>query len=308
MILNDDGKREFLQSNFHQYFDIELHTHIDKDSIIQFVNFVLPLSLIDEKYSLEELQKFFNDEYNNVIFTSANDESNIYQYEYYRGNYFIRIKPFDDVIRMHIIPKKYDASNNKTDNNILIFKDNKQNIDSNSFRCTQDYSRDDNGNIINLRYHQSQHQPNSGIYIFNIKEQTKYFNNLQINMGYSYNETNPSPFQLKHYTGIIDKSDIDGTPLNTNELTEWNQSLMDANYDNVSQYTNVSKQQLFDENGIKCPTDTTPYDDRDENHEIGFNNQHETNKLYHKTIKYFNDDIYIEESGKYINQSWKEVH
>ena len=36
-------------------------------------------------------------------------------------------------------------------------------------------------------------------------------------------------------------------------------------------------------------------------------NEHTINTLYHKTIKYFNDDIYIEENNNYINADWDET-
>lgn len=300
MLLNEDGKKEFLKSNFHPYFDINLESNIVPTQALQFVNITLSLDDIDKQYSIEDLQVFFNDEYNNVIFTSSNDE-NIYRYEFYHNIYFIRATPFDSTIHMHILPKKYDASNTLSDLPVLFFKDENQVIDETNFVCTEEYTRYDNQNPINLYYQEDDLSTSNGLYKFDIREQAKNFNNLQINLGYSYNDTNPTN-KLKHYTGILDESDETGTPISPEEFTEWNMSLMDTNYDNNADYTNVSKMQEL--NDI-WPTDTTPYNDGE--HTVGFNNPHDINKIYHKTIKYFNDDIYIEENGQYINQSWKET-
>ena len=42
-------------------------------------------------------------------------------------------------------------------------------------------------------------------------------------------------------------------------------------------------------------------------HEGGFDNPHELGTLYHKTLKYFNDDLYIEENGLYHLVDWIEI-
>lgn len=234
MILNEQGKEEFLRENFHPYFDITLSANIEEKKVEQFVNYVLPISEIDKQYSItEDMRVFFNDDFNNVIFTST-DEQHIYQYECYQNVYFIRLKPFEKTIRMHILPKRYDASNAKTETSLLFFKDNKQSIDDNNFSCTPEYKRLSNKNNINLHYKKNLQMTSHGIYKFDIKEQAKNFRNLQINMGYSYNNSNPTnPMKLKHYTGILDESDEDGIRIENNEdFTEFNQSLMDVNCDN----------------------------------------------------------------------------
>lgn len=307
MILNEEGKIEFLESNFHPYFDIQLSSNITEENITQFVNFVLPISTINQSYAiLTDMRSFFNDDFTNVIFTSA-DEKYLYRYECYQDVYFIRMQPFRSTIRMHILPKKYDASNAKTDSSILIFKDNKQNIDSNNFNCTEEYERHTDGANINLYYKEDEQDFSNGMYKFDIKEKTKNFKNLQINLGYSYNDTNPTnPLEICHYTGVLDESDENGTLLDDGEFTKWNLSLMDANYDNISLYTNTSKRQKLVNGSIQWPTNTTPYDDG-EDHTLGFNNSHTINTLYHKTIKYFNGDIYIEENNHYLIQLWTEA-
>lgn len=244
MILNEQGKEEFLRNNFHPFFDIKLVTDASEENTEQFVNYVLPLSVIDEQYAITDMQIYFNNDYNNVIFTSVNEE-HLYQYEIYQGIYFIRMRPFEKEIRMHILPKKYNVSDN-----ILIFKDNEETIDSNNFSCTTEYQRKENNKNINLYYKENTQKTSDGIYKFPIKNKTKNFRNLQINMGYSYNNTNPTnPMMLKHYTGVLDESDEDGVPVPPNEFTEFNLSLMDVNCDNTqnanSTQTSNDKYTLF---------------------------------------------------------------
>lgn len=302
MILHDDGKKDFLESNFHQYFDINLSTEINPDQVIQHANITLPLSKINEIYDLTAMAKFFNDNYNNVIFTSPNNNV-IHRYEFYQGVYFIRMDPFESVLRMHLIPKKYDASDSATNYSILFFKDKKQNIDDNIFSHSSLYERNDEP-IINTQYLATTRQTANAQYKFDIKEYTKNLQNLQLNMGYSYNDTTPTAHR-QHYTGIIDESDENGNPVAPGEFTEFNEALMDANYDSLSSYTNVSKQQKYSANGITWPSEYTPYSDGN-NSTVGFNNTHSLNTVYHKIIKYYNDDIYIEENGEYLMQLWKE--
>lgn len=297
MILTDEGKQEFLKTKFHQYFDIELTSNLVEENITQFVNFVLPLEKINDQYDLEELRKFFNNDFNNVIFSSS-DNQHIYRYEIYQNVYFIRLYPFSHHIRMHIIPKKYDASDEKTNNSLLFFKDQKQTISEENFFCTEEYERKEDRNNINLYYKEEEViNTAEGIYKFDIRQHTRGMKNLQINSGYSYNDTNPSN-ALIHYTGVLDESNEFGEPIETK--TEWNLTLIDANYDNKSTYTNVAKMMELSNNQLQWPTNYDPYDS------IGFNNEHSINKIYHKTLKYFNDDLYIEENSQYINANWRE--
>lgn len=297
MILTDEGKQEFLKTKFHQYFDINLAGFLVEDNITQFVNFVLPLSKINEVYNLEGLRKFFNDDFNNVIFSSA-DNKHIYRYEIYQNVYFIRLDPFSYSLRMHIVPKKYDASDEKTNNSLLFFKDKKQTISGENFFCTEEYERKEDKNNINLYYKENEViETAEGMYKFDIREHTRNMSNLQINLGYSYNDSNPSDL-LTHYTGILDESDEFGEPIENK--TEWNLTLIDANYDNRSMYTNVAKMMKLSNNQVVWPTDYDPYEG------IGFDNGHSINEVYHKTIKYFNDDLYIEEDSQYINVDWRE--
>ena len=299
MILADEEKKDFLKTKFHQYFDITLSDiSIEEKNIEQFVNFVLPLETLNQEYDMDRFKKYLNDEYNNVIFTSADDPEVIYDYEFYQGVYFIRLKPFSINIRMHIIPKKYDASSTAT-HPILFFKDNKQTIDENNFECTNKYERLEDTHPINLHYKENVEAPSNGMYKFDIKEHTRNIKKLQINLGYSYIEPTDSINKIWHLTGIIDESDNHGNPIPQEEFTEWNESLMDGNCDNNSNFTNKILQQKLVSNQID-------WDDIYQ-HEGGFDNPHELGTLYHKTLKYFNDDLYIEENGLYHLVDWIEI-
>lgn len=299
MLLNNEGKKEFINNMFHQYFDISLESDIQEENITQFVNFVLPISTINEFYDCTKLSKFFNQDYNNVIFSST-DNNYIYRYEIYQGVYFIRMEPFSKTIRMHIIPKKYDASNTLSDA-ILFFKDNKEVINENNFRKTDSYTRNENKNIINSYYNEDDAVASYCMYKFDIKDKTRNIKSLQINMGYSYNDSNPTN-KLKHYSGVLDESNEVGVPINPNDFTEFNSTLIDMNLDNNG-FTNEIGLLKSDNDSINFENDNNI------NHKsVGLNNNsHTINQIYHKTLKYINDDLYIEENGKHLFREWEEV-
>ena len=63
MILADEGKKDFLKTKFHQYFDITLSDiGIEEKNIEQFVNFVLPLETLNQEYDMDRFKKYLNDE------------------------------------------------------------------------------------------------------------------------------------------------------------------------------------------------------------------------------------------------------
>ena len=303
MLLNNEGKIEFLKTKFHQYIDIALTEDetLNEDNIHQFVNFVLPIQKINEYLDFDSLEKFFNEDFNNVIFTPKDSSDEIYSYECYQKVFFIKMKPFSKNIRMHIIPKKYDASDS-----VLFFKDSKQKISSSNFKCTTaQYKRKTNENNVNLYYKKDSVEPSCGTYKFKIKDFTRNMKNLQINMGYSYNDTNPSDV-ITHYTGILDVSDENGKGISSSRFTEFNSSLIDVNCTNipdVGDYTDEIWQATLET--VQHTSDTNW-----SNFQIcegGLTNQHTTNTLYHKTLKYFNDTLYIEENNQYHIAHWNEL-
>ena len=301
MLLNNEGKLEFIKDNFHPYFDITLTSNIVAENVNEFVNFVLPIEKI-YNYDLEDengLKKIFNDDFNNIVFT-ANDNKTLFKYEVYKKVFFIRMPFYCDVIRMHIIPKKYDASDEKSENPLLFFKADKETITEDNFSCTEQYERKEDRKNINLYYTEETQIDSNGIYKFDIKRYTRNLQKLQINSGYSYNDTNPSD-EINHYTGILDESDENGDPVSV--FTEFNLALMDANYDNICDFTNTIKAQEINNDETIWPTNTNPYP----NASNGFDNSHSINTVYHKTIKYFNDDIYTEEDGSYLTADWDET-
>lgn len=301
MILSEEGKKEFLKTKFHQFIDITLANNIN--NIYQSVNFVLPLENIENETTVVLQKNFFNDEFNNVVFTAFDDYDSIYKYEFYKNRFFIKLKPFSKIIRMHFVPKKYDASNAKTDDNILFFKDQNQTINSKNFSCTAEYTRrNDNTKKINSRYEKTTEKPSNAFYKFDIKKYTKNINNLQINLGYSYNNSNPNSNPLKnwHLTGILDESDETGKRISQNDFSEFNSSLVDVNSDTRLDKTNKIVQSKIKNNEID-------WDDF-YIHNGGFNHKHTINANYHKTLKYFNDDLYIEENGQYHIVNWIEIN
>ena len=300
MHITEENQKIFLKSKFHQCFDITLNQEINivEDNIEQFVNFVLPLDMlpfIEQENNIGDFSRFLNDSFDNVIFTPYNDDSKIYDYEFYANRYFIRMKPFCKTIRMHIIPKKYQASKK-----ILFFRDNEQKINSENFICTNEYERDSEKKTINLYYKENTEKDSFGFYKFDIKEHTKNMDKIQINFGYSYNDTNPNPDPIKnkHFTGILDYSNENGIRIPESEFTEYNSTLMDYNADRNADYTNKIAQNSVNNNGINW--------DNIRVCDGGFNVNHQINQVFHKTLKYFNDDLYTEEDGKSHVEDWIE--
>lgn len=270
--------------------------------------------------------------FENLLFTDGDNISNLYSYEYYKGILYIKMTSYTKKVAMHIIPKSYYSMDK-----VLIFKDSDVQDMSKHFSCTDEfYSRHDN-NRINLYYQKidldkqqkgdrsrQDRCPNFGLYdktnpqslfqkiqdgnwvkenyrdmygeyIFDISTQTKNMRNLQINTGYYYNDA--SPYNAIHYTGVQD---------DTNNAVEDKCVLLDTNFDDIrdDNYTNVIKQMEYikESNSMSWPKTNNIMENK------GFINSHSQDKdignLNHKTIKYFNDDLYVEEKNKYIEASW----
>lgn len=321
MLLNNEGKKDFLQSKFHQYFDINLKplTDIDENCIEQFVNLTISLEQLNALYDLDSMKKFFNSDYNNIIFTPQ-DSIDIYDYEFYKGIFYIRLKPFSTKIRMHIIPKKYDASNTLSSNPILIFKDSNQNIEESdsfiytdpfNFGCTENYERHEEEENINLYYKTDEFLDEAGLYKFNIKEKTQGIHNLQINAGISYNDTDPNEEPLSdenetyHFLGIADESNEYGNKISSSDFTEFNESLLLR----VNR-RDIGTDEIIKTNGLKDFLETpSSVNFIKENFGEGLsimNKYHEINNIYHIKMKYFNDSLYVEENKEYIMKDWGE--
>ena len=308
-LLNNNTDIE-ISDNVNNYLATNGIDKIKEESIIlQPVNFVLPISELNDKYDMEALKKYFNPQYNNVIFTPSDNYDIIYDYECYQQVYFIKMSIFSNNIRMHIVPKKYDASNTKT-NPILFFKDNEVNItEGYNFFHSDNYNRDEDiENNVNLVYNNNNADNQFGFYKFDIKKHTKYFNNLQINLGYKYNTIHTPDNKVWHITGIIDESNEGGQIIPSSQFTEWNSCLVDGNVDNYGEeeYSNKILQQTF----ISQEQEKVIDWDNLYEHSGGFINSHipiDPSKDFHKTLKYFNDDLYIEENKKFHIVEWEEI-
>ena len=246
----------------------------------------------------------------NIVFTPKEDFDTIYRFEIYKNIIYVRLNPFSPNIIMHLLPKSYDCSDT-----VLIFRDDM--ITSNNINITNDYRYYEEKDFINSYYqynNSDRDRDNPDIseeiydstnwpetfcdFSYDISKSTKNFNNLQINAGYRYN--NSTPFYSVHYTGVRD---------NTASSIEDRCTLIDANYDEIQEHTNNIIQYHFDENMflyIPKPDDYEGISYADIHHleEIG--------TLYHKKLKYINDELYAEEIDdnnkyKYGISSWEDL-
>lgn len=338
--LNYKQKLEFLTSGFHQYLLIHLDTgnHIQGNMPTGIVNVTLKLEDIGggsgaSAWGINKRQNFINDTYDNVLFTPASDFETIYQYEYYKGVYYIKAKPFELDIAMHILPKGLRAADK-----VLKLKDSdktyqkvysKYNISSDILEaCFQSIDLNNNNTPENRpisakpypKFHKfgtgdvkklyqkhrgaewvaSNYSNSYAEYDFDISSWAKNLMNIQINVGYKYNNSSPiastsnNPYAI-HYTGIKDK---------TNNQIEDRAVLMDANYDNITDKTNNIQQMEFYLSGSSKKI-RFPLSLEQDSFTEGFNNPHtNTSKTFHKTVKYFNDILYTEEDGEFIIGEW----
>lgn len=319
--LNEEQKKEYLSSGFHQYLIITLNnTNQIPDN--NFVNVVITLDDLDynENAGLGALSEYVNQEFSNFLFTPHNDFNTIYQYEYYQGAFFIKMIPFSNKIAMHILPKKYSGFKN---GDVLLFKDSSINPIKHSYYAKHDspninlyyqYKNEDDDpqdrilelnapkfskfsnrkvyyNYDNNEWVEEPYEDIYGEFDFDISNKSSNLDCIQINAGYKYN-TATSDKNVIHYTGIYDNHSIGSQKA----------VLIDANYDaENTDYSNVITQLEWDNNQNKLSfpqTEAIAYQDK------GFNNTHLGNigKTFHKTIKYWNDTIFISEKKDNKNQ------
>lgn len=317
--LNQDQKKEYLSSNFHQYLIITLNND-DQMPENSFVNVVITLDDLDwdtrnesNKSGLGRFAEYVNTEtFANFLFTDKNDFQKIYNYEYYQGAFFIRIKPYSNKIAMHILPQKYEGF---TQNDVLLFRDSsiepikheyygihenkninlyyqyqKDGIESGDRPLSLNppkFSKFSNKytyyNYNNDEWQQDTYQDTYGEFDFDISGSTINIDNIQINAGYKYNNST-SDKNIVHYTGIYDNRAVGSQKA----------VLIDANYDGENPHSNVITQLTWNNNTEELKF---PQDNADAYQNLSFNNTHIGNigKLFHKTIKYWNDTIFISE-------------
>lgn len=320
MLLNDEGKKELLNTEFHRHFDMELkETTIEEDKIDQFVNLTLKLDTILNYCEENDINlNIFNENFNNIIFTPFNSKD-IYSYELYKNVFYIRMKPFSKKIRMHITPKIYDASNT-SNNPILFFKDSQTFKTNNNpkeqfLSASGYYDRDDTQkNKINLNWLKNTVEKNgsnvtnkAGAYYFDIKEHTRGMSNVQINTGYYYNNSNPLE-EFNHYLGIIDETNLNkADSLARQSITLLNRISTPNSNQSKDAITKLSLNSYKRVKDINYSLSADPGSEKD------FNSVSiEKNKKYEKVLKYFNDSLYVftEEgysSKEIISGEWKEV-
>ena len=64
------------------------------------------------------LSPYIRPDFKNIVFTPTNDLNTLYNYEIYKGIVYIKLHPYSQYVRMHILPKAYDCSGQ-----VLFFKD-----------------------------------------------------------------------------------------------------------------------------------------------------------------------------------------
>ena len=262
-----------------------------------------------ENDSIEPLYPYFNSTVTNVVFTPRDDPTKIYKFDFYKGVFFIRMQPFSQHIRMHLLPRGYDCSNE-----ILIFKD--EMIKENNINTSNDYYHySDVNNPINSYYLVDERIRDRKIpsistetynatkwstgnianektntfceFSYDISKNTRNINKLQICSGYQYNKS--SPYYSVHYTGIKD---------NTNVSIEDRCTLIDANFDKVlgqNQKENHITQFNYNSNKQLYIPRVTRISRANYTDNVDHISDEVINKTHHKIIKYINDIMYSEE-------------
>lgn len=246
-----------------------------------------------------EVLPYINEEFNNLVFTNQDDYDVIHQFEAYKGMIYLKLYPYNKNIRLHILPRSYTG-----DSPLLLFKDE---------IITNDNITKQNCSIKTFPPINATTLQGTSIYEmeYDISNSTKNLNTLQINIGYSYPSTTTKVF---HLTGIKDE---------TNEIPENRLAFIDANYDqqtNENTSNNIAQPIVTPMPGkpIQYPTSITPRNPilqivkSDPNVNINHINQYITvnnkkaPKIFHKTIKYINDDIYMYEESEHLEKEWGE--
>lgn len=234
-----------------------------------------------QNINFSQVLPYLNNESNNLVFTNQDDNEIFHRFEIYKGIIYLRLYPYNSKIRLHILPKSY-----KGDDNLLIFKD--------EFITNENITKSNCSSKLFPSINVTATSNNASYEInYDISKETQGFETLQINAGYQY----PSSVEkIFHLTGIKDE---------TNEKIADRCTLLDANYDTYATYSNNITQFLLNSQNIIPPSINNLNIKKSSN---AMNNNHinTVNEIFHKTIKYMNDDIYIEEKRKYLQHNWGE--
>ena len=234
-----------------------------------------------QSVNFSQVLPYLNNESNNLAFTNQDDNNVFHQFEVYKGIIYLKLYPYNSKIRLHILPKSY-----KGDSNLLIFKD--------EFVTNENITKANCSSKLFPPINATATKNNSSYELnYDISKATQGFNTLQINAGYQYPSSVTKVF---HLTGIKDE---------TNEKIADRCTLLDANYDTYTTYSNDITQFLLDSENIVSPT-TSNLNIKKSSSEMNINHINTINEIFHKTIKYMNDDIYIEEKRKHLQHNWGE--
>ena len=252
------------------------------------------------------LSPYLNAEMTNIVFTPTNNTNTLYRFEIYKGIIYLKLKPYSQYIRMHILPKAYDCSDtvliltdNDVDKRTVTYNTSKYKIyeERNNINAYFQENNEDRNreNIVNKSYNKNDWDENPADisttfvdFTYDISNSAESFTNLQICTGYRYNKT--SPYYALHYTGVKDNEG----------MVEDRCTLIDANIDNVKgNSTNIITQMMYNDDNVYIKHDP------EIRKEIGINDHtSEVGILHHKIIKYINDALYIEEEKIYGTQEW----
>lgn len=238
-------------------------------------------SVNTQNLNLAKVLPYLNNEFNNITFTNQDDYDVIHRFEMYKGIIYLKLYPYNSQIRLHILPKSY-----KGNSNLLIFKD--ELITNNNItkvNCSTQtlppINASFSGNGNNTSYEMN----------YDISNATKGFSTLQINVGYRYPKSITKVF---HLTGVKD---------NTNEIIADRCTLLDANYDYYSLPVNNITQFLVSSNTIIAPSINNL--NIQEDSKVEEYNHLNKDFIFHKTIKYMNDDLYIQEESNNTRINFK---
>lgn len=323
---------------FHPYFYMDVLKPENKEPV-GFINLKIHLDnlygdglgfdAISEQWS----DNYFTDEFSNLVFTKADDFNTVFKYEYYKGMFFIRLDEYVSKIAIHVFPKNYYTMNQllllKEDYNDFTYE-----LKPNTTYYTRDNYTEEPYDRVNATYMMEEDESyvirkgrdtyknfskfikQNGMYhkkdengwvMENYKDNFVEYDyplgtintlpSIEIASGYTYNESCSN--NIEHYIGIKDK---------TNPADEDRAALIAMNPDKINDVlpneTNYSTipQQYWDRDKNKTQLSETynVYNNK------GLTNPHTINKRYDMTLKYFNDDLYIEENDQYLLSEWED--
>ena len=329
--LNESDIKEELEY-FHPYFYMDVLKPEDKEPV-GFINLKIHLdNLYGDGLGFDAISEQWSDNY----FTDelkADDFNTVFKYEYYKGMFFIRLDEYVSKIAIHVFPKNYYTMNQllllKEDYNDFTYE-----LKPNTTYYTRDNYTEEPYNRVNATYMMEEDDSyviregrdtyknfskfikQNGMYHKKdengwVREDYKdnfveydyplgtinTLPSIEIASGYTYNESCSN--NIEHYIGIKDK---------TNIADEDRAALIAMNPDKINDVlpdeTNYSTipQQYWDENKNKTQLSETytVYNNK------GLTNPHTINKRYDMTLKYFNDDLYIEENDQYLLSEWED--